>query len=44
MKVSVNSIRILYRTGKITVDGVRAAMERGWITASEFTSITGEEA
>jgi hypothetical protein len=44
MNVNVNSIRILYRSGKITIDGVRNAMERGWITAEDFKKITGVDA
>ena len=43
MKVSPNSIRILYRAGKITKDGVHEAVERGWITAEDYKNITGEE-
>lgn len=44
MKVNANSIRILYRAGKITIDGVRSAVERGWITEIEYKkNITGEE-
>lgn len=42
MKVNVSSIALLYRTGKINVDGVRKALERGWITEEEFFDITGE--
>jgi len=42
MKVSKNSIRILYRAGKITIEGVKQAVERGWITAEDFEAITGE--
>lgn len=41
MNISANSIRILYRSGKITIEGVRDAMNRGWITAAEFKKITG---
>lgn len=43
MKVSVESIRILYRAGKISVDGVREAVARGWITVQNFESITGQK-
>lgn len=42
MKVSVESIRILYRAGKITADGVRSAVLRGWITEQDFEVITGQ--
>ena len=43
MKVNYKSIQVLYRAGKITIDGVRDALNRGWITADEFTKITGLE-
>ena len=42
MKVSVESIRILYRAGRISVDGVREAVNREWITEEDFKSITGQ--
>ena len=42
MKVSADSIALLYRTGKITIEGVRKAFKRGWITEDEFCDITGE--
>jgi len=42
MKVSANSIRILYRAGKITIEGVKQAYDRGWITAEDYEKITGE--
>lgn len=43
MKVNANSIRILYRAGKITIYGMKQAVERGWITAEDYKKITGEE-
>ena len=43
MKVNANSIRILYRAGKITIDGVKNAVERGWITEVQFKEITGKD-
>lgn len=43
MKVNANSIRILYRSGKITIDGVKNAVERGWITEVQFKEITGND-
>lgn len=43
MKVNPNSIRILYRAGKLTKQGVKDAVERGWITAEDYKNITGEE-
>lgn len=42
MKVNADSIALLYRTGKINIEGVRKALERGWITEEEFCNITGE--
>lgn len=42
MKVSVDSIRALYRGGKISLEGVRQAVERGWITPQEYEAATGE--
>lgn len=44
MKISANSVFILYRSGKITKEGVKQALERGWITAAEYEKITGEKA
>ena len=43
MKVNANSIRILFRAGKISVDGVKEAVERGWITTDDYKKITGKE-
>lgn len=43
MKINANSIRILYRAKKITIDGVLQAYNRGWITADEYEKITGEK-
>ena len=43
MKLSKNSIRILYRSGKITKEGVKRALYRGWITVKEYEDITGEK-
>ena len=43
MKVNKNSIALLYRTGKIGIAGVRKAVERGWISAEDFTEITKQE-
>ena len=42
MKVNQNSIALLYRTGKISVAGVRKAVERDWISAEDFSKITGQ--
>lgn len=41
MKVSAQSIRILYRTGKIGQEGLRQAAERGWITQAEYEAAAG---
>ena len=43
MKVNKNSIALLYRTGKIDIAGVHKAVERGWISAEDFSDITGQE-
>lgn len=43
MKINANSIRILYRAGKITIEGVHQAVERSWITPDQYTEITGKE-
>lgn len=42
MKVNKNSIALLYRTGKININGVRKAVERNWISVEEFFEITGQ--
>lgn len=44
MKINAKSLALLYRTGKINIDGVRKALEKGWITPEEFYNITGVEA
>lgn len=36
-------IKRLYNTGKLTKDGVRNAVVKGWITEAEYQTITGEE-
>lgn len=43
MKVNKNSIALLYRTGKIDITGVHKAVERGWISAEDFSDITRQE-
>ena len=43
MKIDKNSIILLYRTKKITIDGVRKAVERKWITKNDFKEITGQD-
>lgn len=42
MKVNKNSIALLYRTGKININGVKKAVERNWISVEEFFEITGQ--
>ncbi len=39
MKVNVNSIWILYRSGKISREGVLDAVGRGWITREQADAI-----
>ena len=43
MTVKANAIRTLYRAKRITVDGVRKAVEDGLISPAEYKEITGEE-
>ena len=35
-------IKRLYDTGKLTKDGVKNAVIKGWITAEQYETITGE--
>lgn len=43
MSVKAKAIRTLYRAKRITIDGVRQAVEDGLITEAEFQMITGLE-
>ena len=43
MSVKAKAIRTLYRAKRITVEGVRQAVEDGLITDKEYTEITGKE-
>lgn len=43
MTAKANAIRTLYRAKRITVDGVRKAVEDGLISPAEYTEITGKE-
>ena len=43
MKVNKSSIALLYRTGKIDINGIRKAVERKWITVEDFKEITGQD-
>ncbi len=36
-------IKRLYDARKLTKDGVRNAVAKGWITEAEYQTITGEE-
>lgn len=39
MKISKDSIALLYRTNKINADGVKKALDRGWIEKDEYLEI-----
>lgn len=43
MSVKAKAIRTLYRAKRITIEGVRQAVEDGLITADEYKQITGED-
>lgn len=43
MKLNPNSVALLFRMGKITVDGVHRACKEGWITPDQYKKITGED-
>lgn len=43
MSIKAKAIRTLYRAERITLDGVKQAVEDGIITGSEYTEITGKE-
>lgn len=43
MSIKAKAIRTLYRAKRITIEGVRQAVEDGLITAEEYAKITGEE-
>lgn len=42
MSIKAKAMRNLYNKGRITVEGLRKAVEDGVITAEEFAQITGE--
>ena len=42
MSVQARAIRTLYRAKRITLEGVRQAVENRIITATEYKTITGE--
>lgn len=43
MSAKAKAINTLYKANRITIDGVRQAVEDGIITPAEYTEITGEE-
>lgn len=43
MNAKVKAIRTLYRAKRITIEGVRQAVEDGIITAEQFAEITGDQ-
>lgn len=42
MSVKAKAVRTLYRAKRITIDGVRKAVEDGLITEAEYQEITGK--
>lgn len=40
--MSKNDIKRLYDAGRLTKDAVRKAVRLNWITAEEYTEITGD--
>lgn len=43
MSAKAKAIKTLYRAKRITVEGVKQAVEDGIITAEQYTEITGEQ-
>lgn len=43
MSAKAKAIRTLYRAKRITLEGVKQAVNDGIITEAEFTEITGKE-
>lgn len=41
MSPKAKALQNLYRRGKVTIEGLRKAVEDGIITEAEFTAITG---
>lgn len=37
-----DTIKRLYESGKMSEAGVRAAVEKGWLTREQYAEITGE--
>ena len=42
MSAKARAVRTLYRAKRITIDGVRQAVEDGIITEAEYKDITGQ--
>ncbi|MBR3999970.1 MAG: XkdX family protein [Clostridia bacterium] len=42
MSIRAKAIQTLFRTKRVTIDGVRQAVADGIITAAEYKQITGE--
>jgi len=42
MRTLVESLRRLYKAGRLTLDQIRARLEKGTITQEEFDYIVGE--
>ena len=42
MTAKAKAIKTLYRAKRITIDGVKQAVNNGVITEGEYTEITGE--
>ena len=42
MSAKAKAIKTLYKTKRITLDGVKKAVKDGIITEAEYTEITGE--
>ena len=43
MNAKYNAIKTLYRAKRITIEGVRKAVDEGIITSEQFLEITGEQ-
>ena len=43
MSNKAKAIRTLYRAKRISIDGVRQAVDDGLITVDEYTKITGKD-
>lgn len=43
MRILVNSLKRLYRSGRLTKDDIKERVKRGTITEAEYKYITGED-